>query len=294
MTKIYAALTTILLLGSGCPGAGEPRLEIRERTRLEDISSSAISYHVVSLKNAQQRRKAISVQFEAMNQVTFAINQVAKSEKQEPVSHDFIDALLGRDLDKQALAREGYYELDSLKDGELGLFRTTTQIILPMAAASKDNSLFVVLEDDVVLAADLDFSFRQALKWVPADWDILYLGCFQNALLGENDQVLSPFHPPQMAHDKGKGNNLCPTSAATRIFGTSFVKLDNHCTPGTWAYTLSNRSAKKVSELLKDMMPLNRPIDEAYRILIGGDKLNVYCLNPELVRPHYALPSTIR
>jgi GR25 family glycosyltransferase involved in LPS biosynthesis len=170
---------------------------------------------------------------------------------------------------------------------------TTTDLILPFAMNNASDNMLVVLEDDVIIPADIDLSFRMALKQVPSNWDILFLGCFQNAMVGSGGVVRGPFYPRNLSIDEGFKNNLCSSESLIEIPGTPWKGVLS-CTTGTWAYALRKNSADKISGLLNQMKPFHEPIDVMYRNMFENRKINVYCLNPELIRPNYALPSFLR
>lgn len=260
---------------------------------LYDFSAVNVEYRVVSLRDSP-RRLGINTQFEGINHYSRSLEQLSGFSRQKLISFQYIDAILGKGLNKDQLAIDRYYRF-GLNDAELGLVKTTTDFIVPAAMELPESSIMVVFEDDVVLSSDLDVSLRFALKAVPRDWDMLYLGCFQDAYANSNGNVRSPFYPSTKSVEEGYRGNLCPSEHLVPVPGTPWKKMTGGCVAGTWAYGLRAESAQRLGSLLKSFLPIEGrfPIDEMYRILVSRGQINAYCLSPELVRPNYTIPSTI-
>jgi len=293
--KYFSPIIACLALLSGCgpQGRGQlPKVEFSESENLADFSDYRLEYRVVSLPDSVNRRNFMSAQF---NTLKAAVEFTDKANNKEPevINVDFIDAIFGKDLDRVVLAREDYLVPGTLRDGELGLLRTTTENVLPLAMAMEDNAILTLFEDDVVIPADTHFGFRDALRAAPKDWDILFLGCNRDLMCDETSNVRSRFLAKRVLEGLSMGN-LCPASARKPVPNTPWEQLNGECTPGTWAYALRNSSARKISDFLKESAPLRYPIDDIYRRLVEEGKLRAYCLDHDLVRPNFAMPSHIR
>ena len=259
----------ILLILAACDNDG-----------LIDQSKAAIQYRVISLPNSL-RRPIIKLQFDTINSAVNQMNQIPKIPvTQTAVAWDYFDAILGRNLDKQALIASGYYT-GSISDAELGLVKTTTDLVIPSAQAMDANSIQVTFEDDVVLPVDLDLSFRFALKAAPGDWDMLFLGCNEGSIKN------GPFYP------NNSGHPTCPSKGLVPLQGSTWRKVTDICLTGAYAYALRKSSADKLANLINQAKPISKPIDILYQSFFGGGKINAYCLGPELIRPNYAFESEI-
>lgn len=260
---------------------------------LGDYSTNKIQYQVIALSGipTPPRRLLIDIQFKAMNDSIAISNAIPNAAQQNTVIYNFIDAIRGADLNVDQLIKDGYYT-GGLSAPELGLFKTTTDKVLPEAMKLADNEIVVTFEDDVIFRADLDFSFRQALRQVPDDWDMLFLGCYEGSLT-KNGGLTSPFTPTNISIANGINYRICPEETLTQISGTPWRVMTNGCTSGGYAYAMRGSSARKINDLLNTSKPYSMPIDLTYQQFYGA-KIRAYCLEHELVSINYALPSTLR
>ena len=259
---------------------------------LSDFSNSTIQYRVISLTDSN-RRPLVDMQFKTLNDFITRTNAIPKAAQQNLVSYTYFDAILGKNLDKQALIASGYYG-GGLSDAELGLVKTTTDLVLSAASAMDSNSLMVIFEDDIIFRVDLDASFRFALKQVPNDWDMLFLGCNQYSLVGDpNNTVRSPWYPENLSRQDGVKYPICPKQALIPVPGTPWLQVLSGCTTGGWAYSLRASSATKIADYINGMKPITQPIDEMYRRLFDRE-IKAYCLDPQLASLDYGLPSFLR
>lgn len=247
-----------------------------------DLSTMGIKYQFINLKSATERRETLEAEL-----------TLAK------VNYKVIDAVYGKALTPkqiEALVNHQVYDQETavkktLSPGELGVYLSNLQKALPNAVENK-NSITVTFEDDVVIPYDIDGQFRQALKAVPDDFDILYLGCYHNYLVSTKEgKVIGPYTPTRLPGTEEYRWPLCNASEKTRVFGTPWVEVDGGCVAGLYAYAVTEKSAAK---LLKLLVPIRVPIDMAITELVGKGKIRAYCLKPELIRVNTAIPSTIR
>lgn len=249
---------------------------------LINLSNIPIKYHVINLDSATDRLKLMSAQLELAKIPYTRISAVLGKGK----PNSFFENLVSRGvLDKST------WESRARSPGEIGLYVTTVDSIMPTAISYGDDTLSLILEDDVIIPMDLDYQFRQALSAVPDNFDILYLGCFQYYHATPGGSVIGPFTPLALESSKKYGGEICSQNSLIRVPDSPWMKMTSACTPGTWAYAVSGRSAKKITPFLT---PMVEAIDVQFRNLIGEDKINVYCLKPELIRTNEQLPSSIR
>ncbi len=251
------------------------------RVELQDISSLPINYQFINLKSAVSRREGMESQL-----------------KNAQVEYKIIDAVYGKDLSEEeleGLVEKGVFDKKTkdnkiLKPGEIGVYLSNITKALPNAINNND-ALTVTFEDDVIIPTDLETQFRQALKSVPADWDILYLGCYQNYFATFDGRIIGPYMPLKLQTAKEYKYPLCATGEAYRIQGTPWIQLDGGCIAGLYAYVVRKKSAEKIQAML---VPMRKAIDRRLTDLIGRGSLQAYCLNPELIRVNTTIPSTIR
>ncbi len=247
-----------------------------------DLSSASLKYHVVNLDVATNRLKLMTDQLQLANIPFNRISAVLGKGKPDSFFEDLVSRGI---LDKKT------WQSHARSAGEIGLYVTTVNSIFPTAISYGDDTLSLILEDDVIIPIDLEYQFRQALSAVPEDFDILYLGCFQFYHADSKGSVIGPFTPLSLDNSKKYIWDICPPESLTRVSGSPWMKMSADCTPGTWAYAVTGRSAKKIAPSL---IPMTAAIDHKIKILIGENKINGYCLKPELIRTNELLPSSIR
>jgi len=271
ITHIFYYLLIFCLLLTSC-----------HQVKLEDMSSTNIKYQFVNLKRSPERKKKMDDQLN-LAQVNFQALEAVDGKE-----------LSDAEIDK--LVDTGVYDKETrdkalLSPGELGVYLSTIQKALPNAASDKD-SITVTFEDDVVIPYDIDLQFRQALRAVPDDWDILYLGCYQNYLVRARDGAISgPYTPITFAQREKYEYPLCASDETHRVYNTPWIQVDGGCVAGMYAYGVRATSAQK---LLEKLVPMRHAVDRTITTLVGHGQIRAYCLKPELVRANVAIPSTIR
>lgn len=280
MNMIFIKVIFFLLMLAGCGGVS-----------LGDFSSSKIKYQYINL-NANPSLKPEEDPNLKRKEKMDAQLKLAK------VDYQRLEAVLGRGLSKKDLddlVKNGEFDADvrsksSLKPGEIGVYLSTLHKALPEAIKNQD-AITVTFEDDAIIPHDVDVQFRLALRAVPEDWDVLYLGCNQNNSTAGGQRVVGPYLPTVMGAGKEYTYPLCPTGEMNRIYGTPWIQLDKSCTAGLYAYAVRLSSAQKLLQWLK---PMRIPVDMEVASLVGSGKIKAYCLNPELIRADTDIPSTIR
>lgn len=261
---------SIILSGASC-----------HQVALEDLSSMDTQYQYINLKTADERRQGME------NQLKIA-----------SIKYQRIEAVYGKDLsakDLDDMVNSGLYdrtvkEKSPLKPGEVGVYLSNINKAIPNAIKNS-NSITVTFEDDVIIPSDVDIQFKQALKAVPADWDILYLGCYQNYYVTLDGKIIGPYLPTSIDDAKAYKYPLCATGETHRVEGTPWIQLDGSCVAGLYAYALRKKSAEKIAGMLR---PIRQAIDRQLTEYVGVGKLQAYCLSPELIRVNTTIPSTIR
>jgi len=128
------------------------------------------------------------------------------------------------------------------------------------------NDAVIVLEDDVNMERDIHERLRHVWRFLPADWDIVYLGhCWSNESV----------NPALDAYENSTGIN--GTFTATHIH-PSRSPLCTH------AYALSRTGARRL--LLHLRYPLfaySRSIDKAISWLIESGRLKSFSIVPSVV-----------
>lgn len=250
--------------------------------KLEDLSSTDIKYQFVNLKRSPERKKSMEDQLK-LAQVNFQTLDAVEGK-----------ALSNQDIDK--LVTQNIYDKETrdkslLSPGELGVYLSTIQKALP-SAISNTKEITVTFEDDVVIPYDINSQFKQALKAVPDDWDILYLGCYQNYFVRPPDwKLIGPYTPTIINEAKAYQYPICASDETHRVYQTPWIELDGGCVAGMYAYAVRASSAQK---LLKKLAPIKHAVDRTITTLVGQGQIKAYCLKPELVRVNTDIPSTIR
>ena len=246
---------------------------------LEDFSSMKRKYQFINLKASVDRKEKMEEQL-----------------KIAQVNFERLDAVWGKKIPKEELdllVKEGVFDKNArnkkLSPGEIGIYLSTLNKSLPKAIANKDT-ITITFEDDTIIPYDVDVQLEQALKAVPKDWDILYLGCYQNYWTTLEGGVIGPFLP-KSKETKDYKYPLCAVDESRRIYQTPWIQVDGGCVAGMYAYALRPESAQK---LKKALIPIKQAVDRELTTLTGQGLIRAYCLNPELIRANTTVPSTIR
>ena len=116
---------------------------------------------IISLERAPERRERIQLQIDSLS-----------------LSHIIMDAVDGaklseEDLNKKICLPGGYRFGELFKPGEIGC--TMSHIKALEIAIDKKWDYVIVLEDDVIIAEDIEKRIKLLFKILPADWDHVYL-----------------------------------------------------------------------------------------------------------------------
>ena len=229
------------------------------------LYSPSISYYTINLVSSRDRR------LRQQRQIT----SLTKSPL-HPFRHHFIKAIDGKTLNLPSST--------NLKPGEIGLYLTTLEKVLP-TAIQNTNQITVIFEDDVNLHPNTPKIFQEAIASAPEDWDILYFGCNQTHF-ADPIGLVSTKKSETYAYELCPSTSLNPTSSP----GWSQV-ISERCITGNWAYALNPKGAQKI---LYNLRHMEQPIDVAIDSLIDRKVIKGYCATPELVSLHSDDESTIR
>jgi len=231
--------------------------------------SPSISYYTINLERSQDRR--LRQQRQIASLVTSPLYTFR---------HHFIKAIDGKTIDLS----QHIPSHTNLKPGELGLYLTTLEKVLPIAIQNT-NQITVIFEDDVNLHPNTPKIFQETIASAPEDWDILYFGCNQT-------HFSNPIGLVSTKKSETYSYELCPPSslAPTTSQGWSRV-VSKRCITGNWAYALNPKGAQKI---LRRLLPIKEPIDVAIDSLIEQGVIKGYCATPELISLHSDDESTIR
>lgn len=134
-----------------------------------------------------------------------------------------------------------------LQDGELGLVLTVEKII--KNAQKKNYESILIIEDDCYFTDEV-INIESYFKFLPSDWDMLYMGGNHNIHVG--------VAPPQKINEK--------VIKLHHTFSTHFVAIN------------SNMFNQIISEIGKK----NKPLDVLYTAL--QKKYNVYSFFPAIAK----------
>lgn len=118
-----------------------------------------------------------------------------------------------------------------------------------------------IFEDDVIFENNFLEEYPKALKYVPNDFDILYLGCL---LCGKDKNIINTL------------NKIINLNSKTDKKINSYIKIPEIAL-GTHSYVLSKEGAKKLINNIDTQ--INNHIDVMIMKLYFNDEINVYALN---------------
>ena len=145
--------------------------------------------------------------------------------------------------------------------GEIGCWLSHKRLLKHLDAGSYPPDFgHLICEDDIVVPEDFTYRWNDVRQYIPANWDIVYLGAGNIYGTRLNDKVI------RWKNDiPGKNKNY-----------------------GTYAYIVRHRSIKHI---LKGLKYMNSPIDVQYYLMLGD--LNIYIADPVLITPYGGYGSSI-
>lgn len=148
-------------------------------------------------------------------------------------------------------------------DGMLGCFESHRKAW--RTVVDRRLACALVLEDDVRLHEGASTKTREAMRELPSDWDMLYLGCHSCGMQGPMDSVLAGFLGARSRDEMVSSSLIRPGLAS-----------------GTYAYIVSNKGARTLLALMPE--PTNH-VDLA--ISSFGTQLQVFAIDPPVVTHLY-------
>ncbi len=185
--------------------------------------------------------------------------------KQHNLNCQFIEAVYGKDLDEETLAKV-YNKKESidligreLTKGELGCALSHLSIYKHMI--DKNINQAIIFEDDIHIKKDFS-TIIQNMNALPDNWELVLLGYFRGSV--EKEKLIRSY----LRYRK----NITDTHKLVRL---------TQIASGSHGYLINLKGAKKLIETLKT---IRLPIDE----YTGNDKyINLYAIFPRLVRVHH-------
>lgn len=164
---------------------------------------------------------------------------------------------------------------------------TLSQRLIYMETIRQGWERVLISEDDVWLTEDVESRFKQAIKELPDDWDMLYLGCgAECGLKGigptrtKTNRYITPLAPHYdvMWHVSVKEDLRAPCD--TCKIQSSQLTIPEH-PGGTWNYAVSNKGARKLLEIMGNRV--GEHCDKVYPVAIAEGKIKAYALDPPVI-----------
>lgn len=182
--------------------------------------------------------------------------------KQHNLNYQFIDAVYGKDLDEETLAKV-YNKKESidligreLSKGELGCALSHISIYRHMV--DKNIKQAIIFEDDIHIEDDFS-SIIQNINTLPDNWELVLLGYFKGSV--EKEKLVKSY----LRYRKKITDKL------------ELVRLRQKAS-GSHGYLINLKGSKKLIEALKT---IHLPIDH----YTGDDKYtNLYAVFPRIIR----------
>jgi hypothetical protein len=283
INKIILCLAFFIICTCYFPHSFDPNKEF------VDLSYIKIQYKIVSMTKSLERRNLIQKQLNIIED-TLDNNSIGS---RKTIDWNWLDAIDGSNTNPYIVKTKQENKVTgNLRPGEIGILLTTIDKIYPTASSFDGISVF--LEDDLIIRADLDLQLRNALRRVPDDWDILYLGCNLNYWVDSSGKVRTHYYDAEYLNDNGFKKRICSDDDVYPIKGTAWHEITNQCMTGGWAYALNNNSADKLTSILTKNRPYDRAAIDMQILPLFGYEIKAYCLNPELVHHRDDLQSSLR
>lgn len=184
--------------------------------------------------------------------------------RQYNLNCQFVEAIYGKDLDEETLAKV-YNKNESinligreLSKGEVGCALSHISVYQHMV--DKHIKQAIIFEDDIHIEKDFS-SIIQNMNKFPDNWEIILLGYFKGSV--EKEKLVKSY-----------------LRNRTKITDTHKVVRLTQIASGAHGYIINLKGAKKLLEILK---PIHLPIDH----YTGDEKyINLYAISPRVVRVH--------
>jgi glycosyl transferase family 25 len=222
--------------------------------------------------------------------------EVVRTLQEQGLKFDFFWGLDGRELDPNRCEAEGLYSaslnrvriVDLLTPGELACALSHRAICAEVLRAGFERVL--VLEDDIAIRRDQLPQLPGALKAMPADWELVYLGyCAMNLQmpLGVRLKCLSAY--PLL---NALGIRPYNVPAIRRIYRRAYTAWWDRAGSfnGAFAYGITAAAAQKI---LAYQTPVTVQSDRAFQRMIMEGRLAAYSLRHTAFEPRWDLASSI-
>jgi glycosyl transferase family 25 len=198
---------------------------------------------------------------------------------------EFLDAVDKKDLDRERLVREGAYDerrtrrayrnRGGMTLGAIGCALSHRNLYDEMVAKGWER--MVVLEDDVIPRVPEVAGVGDALRELPAGWDLCYLGYWQNEVVTPKARLKRASYvalaPLGLSRWRlGETLRLLP-----RPFSPHLRRAGRHMC--THAYAVSREGARKLAAAQR---PVAYAADQLFTMMILQGKLDAYVAVPAL------------
>lgn len=259
----------------------------------KDISPLNIFYDkifVINLKNKTERWKKIKARFNKKNIVITRFEGIDGRCKDIKKCKQLLNK-----FEKMYKVKFNFHpkKLKNLLINVPAAGVTIGTILLLREQVKNGWKRILISEDDIVLTDDINRIFKQGIKEVPDDWDILYIGCGYRCGWADISLNKTKHTPHCSSWDLVKSNNVCRCYVHhkddLRILCNrgKCIKLGKHIsipeTPGgAWFYSYSLKGAKTMLKFLGNNNGIYH-IDASLQKAIKSEKLKVYAFDPPLV-----------
>lgn len=221
---------------------------------------------VVSLRRATERRERVR-------------------ERLAGLRYEFLDAVDKLDLDRDRLVREGRYDERATRSayrfrkdmtlGAIGCALSHAALYERMLASGWER--MVVLEDDVVPRLGALAALPDALRELPAGWELCYLGYWRNEDVSAGARLRQAAYvalaPLRLSRWRtGEALRLLP-----RKFSPHLRRAGRHMC--THAYAVSREGARK---LLEAQTPVAYAADQLLTMMVLQGRIDAYAASPIL------------
>jgi len=226
------------------------------------------------------------------------LKKVAKEYRNKHIKFDVFEAINGRckkvsickEKQKEFSKRYGVQYGNSIKNPKERIpasSLTLSQRLIYMETIRQGWERVLISEDDVWLTSDIEKRFKQAIKELPDDWDMLYLGCGAECGLkgiSESRTKKNRYITPLSEHYdinwhvsvKEDLRSLCEDC---KVHSKNLTLPESP--GGTWNYAVSNKGARKLLEILGNR--IGQHCDQVYRNAIFNGDIKAYALDPPVI-----------
>lgn len=228
---------------------------------------------VTTIESHHERKSSLQSRIQNVSYEYFSEVDIPRTFMQYQYVKDFPDSFFNElNIDRQFAS--------TWSKGQLGCFANV--IKLYEHALKKKYANILVLEDDVIFKKNAFQIFEKAIKKLPADWDVLFLGYKQSRFHTRSYPGVKKLY----YKTKGRNaNDFIPNRYS------EYLDIPPKIFVGAFAYALSNIGIKKI---LTYKNPIQEFGDTLFPMLVNEPRFKIFSIHPHIAKEADFVSSTVQ